>query len=170
MCFALLLVVAITHKARVVMANGAQTEPVIATHKWAPRVAAAILTAATVLEVAIVAALFADPAIGLIALAMLLLVYTAELRRLQPQESCACLGDLFIAPDRAAAIRRNLFLFATSLALGAGYVAGLPQVAPLSEATIGVAAVIAAAATAGQARSALARSVSNYSMPGGRRS
>jgi hypothetical protein len=122
-----------------------------------------------VLEVVITFALFAAPAIGLIAVAMLLIVYSIELHRLEPNESCACLGELFNAPDRVAAIRRNLLLLAASVTLGASYAVGLLAVAPLSQSTIGVAAVVAAAVTAGQARGALVRSVSTtHQMPRGR--
>jgi hypothetical protein len=169
LCIALLLVLAIGHKVRVLASNGARIEPVIATRGWSERVTTSVLAVVTVLEAACVVALLAAPTLGLFAVAMLLIVYAIELRRLRPDEGCACFGELFTAPDRAAAIGRNLILVAASLALGATYGVGLLEIAPLSSSTIGVVAVVAAALTAGQARGALLRSVStNHPMSRGR--
>lgn len=168
-CFALLLVVAIAHKLRVLASKGARTEPVIATHGWSERAAESVLAAVMIIEVATVIALLAVPVLGLFVVSLLLVVYAVELRRLRPGESCACFGDLFTASDRAAAIRRNLILLAASVALGASYGAGLLEIAPLSQPTIGIAAVAAAAMAAGKARAALLRSVSTTPpMPRGR--
>jgi membrane protein implicated in regulation of membrane protease activity len=75
---------------------------------------------------------------------VLLAVYTAEFRRLRPDQDCDCFGPK-LTTDRAGALRRNLALLLVSAAALFALLTGAVPVASLSQAVVGTALLLLAA-------------------------
>ena len=145
---AVLLCFAVAHKLRVLRRGEAKAQPLLR-----DRAGAGFLLAALAgVELLTAAALVVRPAAGLVVLMALLLVYTWELRRLAPGEPCGCFGELLDQTDRA--VQRNLVLLAVAAAAATAFLMGLAEAGELTQADVGVAAVVLAAVVA---RAALER-------------
>jgi methylamine utilization protein MauE len=143
-----LLGLAVLHKARTVASGEAHLDPLVRLRHWRPPVAARVFVVVAATELAVAAALLAAPGAGFVAAAALLIAYVGPLRALPADESCHCFGRVLQTRTRSRAIVRNLVLGATSAAGAALVIGGVAEVAPLSQATIGVALVAMAAITA----------------------
>ena len=147
-CAAMLLV-ATTHKARALRERSASEFPLMHLSRRRMRRAAVLLALAAAVELLVVAALLVHPTAGLVALSVLLIVYTRELRRLPPAAPCNCFGSTRV--DAAAtAIRRNHVLVGVAAAVAAASLASGGTVAPITQATAGAAAILAATGAATQ--------------------
>jgi hypothetical protein len=144
--FAAMLLLATVHKARSAGAGTATAEPLMRLTEWRRRHATSLLLAAALIEALVCVALLIRPTIGFAALTALALFYAVNLRRLSPNDGCNCFGSAFKSPSRRAAIARNAGIAAISAAGVALYATTALPVAPDSQATVGVALVVMAAA------------------------
>jgi hypothetical protein len=138
--FALMLLAA-THKLRLVANGAAATQPLMQLAAWRRRHAAWLLGGAAVVELAIAGVLIAAPVAGMAAVLALLAVYSTELRRLAKDEDCGCLGN-FLSASRNAALRRNLVIASVTVAALAATATGTLAPAPISQATVGAALIV----------------------------
>ena len=93
LCFAVLLGAAVLHKFSVLSRGTAAAQPLIKVRGLQGRRAAVVLAAGAALEVAVAATLVLAPGPGFLTVAVLLLFYASELRRLAPEENCHCFGE-----------------------------------------------------------------------------
>lgn len=122
---ALLFLVAVAHKVRVLRDGRAQAEPMIRTAKvWArrPRLS---LSAAALSELSAVGLLLVAPVAGLATGAGLVAFYISQLLRLPDDVPCNCFGAGLRSPTRAEAITRNVALAAVAGGLAVAMLAGL---------------------------------------------
>jgi hypothetical protein len=151
---AAVLAFAVAHKLRVLREGDADEQPLLRRRRWPPEVAARVLATVASVEALVAVAVVVVPPIGLIGMAGVLAAYTFELRRLDVNESCGCLGDLLDQAGRAQAIRRNMVLFGVAAGSAAAYLSGAATVGGLTQVDVGVAALVLAVVLA---RAALAR-------------
>jgi hypothetical protein len=111
---AALFLVAASHKARMLARRGPINELLIATSRLGRRAPKAVLAGAMLVELAIATVLIAEPAVGLIAAALLLLAYAAALRGVPAETRCNCFGAGSQTRARFAA-KRNLAFCAAAL-------------------------------------------------------
>lgn len=142
LCLGVLLFVAIVHKARVLRAGSAASEPLIQLSPWRRRHATPLLLLALGLESAIALVLLVSPNIGCLAFAILTIGYAVDLRRLRPDEPCNCFGGVLRATNRHAAIVRNVLLSAISATAAALYVSDTIEREPVSQETLGIALLL----------------------------
>lgn len=148
LCLAGLFALGIAHKMRALGSGNEEAQPVIARYGLHGGWATAALAAAAGAEAGITTVLLIQPAFGCLSAGALLLAYSLLLGRLAPDESCMCLGELFDARSRAGAIRRNVGLGVAAAMLGVADLAGLIGFAALSQAVVGIALILGAAAAA----------------------
>jgi hypothetical protein len=135
---AVVFLMAAVHKVEAVRAGRAATQPLFAHSPWRRRHAGVLLAAVATVEALAVLLLAAAPTVGLGLAVVLLAVYTAELRRLRPDQDCDCFGPKLTA-DRAGALRRNVALLLVSMGALVALLAGAVPVAGLSQAVVGTA-------------------------------
>lgn len=144
LCIAALFLLAIAHKAQA-LAGGTQfTTPLI--HRIAvlrsyPRAA---LSAAAATELVLVVLVLIVPAVGLGAMAVLLVGYATALRAIDLDESCACFGEFFEAAGRSGAVLRNALLAAFAGTGSALALAGAVTISAPSDHNVGAALVVSA--------------------------
>lgn len=141
---AVLLVVAVVHKAKVLAVGVPQDEPLTRARRWSGTRARLALILAVAAELVAVAALIFVPRFGFGVVTGLLLLYVLELRRLSPYEDCACFGDVLPRARRDQAMARNILLALFSIGAGVGYWTRGIAVAAIDQQTVGVALVAAA--------------------------
>jgi hypothetical protein len=144
LAFVALLVLAVTHKVRVLIRRQAAAEPLIKRGRWRSGHPNAALALAAGLETAIAIAIVVSPTIGLFGLAGLTLGYSFELQKLPAAEPCNCFGGALRSPSRKAATVRNLAICCLAAAAAAVSLVGDQGVAPISSTTLGVALLIVA--------------------------
>jgi hypothetical protein len=144
LCLAGLFLVAIAHKAYLVRAGSASQQPLIRRRGWEGRNARLALAGTAAGEAVIAGMLVVRPTVGFAAAACAIAFYTFELRRLAPDESCGCLGEILEAGGRSAAVRRNLILLGAAGSGGLAYATGAVDVSALSQLTAGVALLVLA--------------------------
>jgi Methylamine utilisation protein MauE len=144
---AVVFLAAAIHKLAVVRAGRAAAEPLVALSPWRRRHAPILFAAAAAVEATAALLLAVAPASGYGLAVVLLAFYTAEVRRLRPDQDCNCFGAT-VATDRAGALRRNLVLLLASIAALAGLLSGAVEVATLSQVVVGTALLLLAAISA----------------------
>jgi hypothetical protein len=135
---AVVFLVAAVHKVVVVRARRAATQPLVAYSPWRRRHAGVLVAAVVAVEALAVLLLAAAPTVGFGLAVVLLAVYTAELRRLRPDQDCDCFGPT-LTTDRGGALRRNLGLLVVSGAALVALLSGAVPVAGLSQVVVGIA-------------------------------
>lgn len=143
LCLAALMALAVVHKVKVLAAGDAYRQPLIRLTAWRRRHPSLALGLAANAELAIALLLVLASPAGLGAALALLAVYSWELRRLDAENPCDCFGS-FLAMSRVAALRRNLALGVISAAAFVPVAAGVVAPAPVSQATVGGALLVAA--------------------------
>lgn len=111
------------HKLRIVSSGMARLEPLIVVSAARRRHAAGLLTVAATVEGCLAAGLLAAPRAALPVAAILLVLYTFELRRLPGNSACHCFV-LSSHSTASAAVRRNIALATLAAAATAAIVAG----------------------------------------------
>jgi hypothetical protein len=147
LALAVVFLAAAAHKLAVVHAGRAAAEPLLALSPWRRRHAPILFAAVAAVEVAAALLLAVTPTSGYGLAVVLLAFYTAEVRRLRPDQDCNCFGAM-VATDRAGALRRNLVLLLASGAALAGLFSRAVQVTTLSQVVIGTALLLLAAISA----------------------
>jgi hypothetical protein len=140
-----LLLLAVVHKARVLAAGAARDQPLMQLGRLRRRHAPSLLALAAAVESVVAVVLILFPPVGLAAILALLGPYTWELRHIRADQPCNCLGNS-LGATRVAAIRRNVVLAALAAAALVPVVAGSTRVGPISQATVGTALLVLAAA------------------------
>jgi hypothetical protein len=148
---ALLLVLAVGHKVRVLYTRQAEAEPLIKLGGWRERHASAAITLAAIGEITLAVLLVAVPVLGCAGVALLLTFYAREVARLPADQPCNCLGGVLRTNAGGAAIRRNVVLAVATAGAFLGYATGAVDVASLSGATFGIALILVAALAAAEA-------------------
>lgn len=138
-----LLAIGLARKVRRLLTTGGNEDALtswLASRGIRPRIA---LSLATFAEMLVITLIYVDPIGGLIALVLLMLVYSALLSRLPAGEDCGCFGELIPATNRAAIIR-NIIL-SVAAAVGAA-IAAVHDVRPhlLGQVPIGVTLIVLA--------------------------
>lgn len=133
--------ISLGHKLLVLRRDEAHLQPVMRSHGWIGQTAARMTVAAAAAEFAVMIMLLAAPAIGTLAASVLLVGFTAELRRLGRNESCGCLGGFLDNGGRAVAIARNAVLIALSALAAGTYLTGAASNARITGASLGVALI-----------------------------
>jgi hypothetical protein len=147
---ALLLVLAVAHKVRVLYARRAGAEPLIELGGWRKRHASVAIALAAIGEIALAVVLIAVPIIGAAGSSLLLAFYAREVARLPADQPCNCFGEVLRTHDGRAAIRRNVVLATAAAGAFLAYATGAVGVAPLSGVTFGIALILAAALAAAE--------------------
>jgi hypothetical protein len=143
--FAALLALAAAHKATVIVQRNATAEPLMQLTDWRRRHATALLLTAGIVEVLVCVALLLRPAAGFASLGVLAIFYAVNLRRLAATDTCNCFGSALKSPSRRAAIVRNVAIAGVAVPASALYGSSAVAVAPVTQTTLGVALLIAAA-------------------------
>jgi hypothetical protein len=133
---AALFVLAAAHKARVLVAGTANQEPLMQLGAFRRRHAPSILAAAAAIEMGAAALLLVEAKLGLAVTLLLLAPYTWELRRLEGEQPCNCLGSS-LGATRSIAVRRNVVLSILAACALAPLILGWVGVASISQATVG---------------------------------
>jgi hypothetical protein len=129
----------VAHKVVVLVRKTAREQALIQRSPWRRRHASRALRAAAVVEACTAVALVLVPTAGLAASSCLLLLYTLELTKLRPDETCGCFGHVFDAASRYEAILRNLVLATLAAGILAYCAATGTRVGPLSQRSLGAA-------------------------------
>lgn len=109
--------------------------------------ASAVLTTAAGIELLDAVLLVARPGAGYALLGALAATYAYELGRLPADAECNCFGSL-LRESRSTSIRRNAGIGLVSCLAVGGYASGVVSNTALSESSLGVGLVLAAAAAA----------------------
>jgi hypothetical protein len=164
LCLCALLALAVVHKVRVLAAGMASSEPLIKRRSWRNGRAAGALVLAGAAELVVIGALLVWPAVGFVAVSVLLALYSLELSSLDPDLPCNCFGEVW--PTRTAtAMKRNVSLAVLAASGGVLYATELVSVAPVSQRTVGIALVVITGATAGELRRRLMGSAAYTTVP-----
>jgi len=147
---ALLLLLAVGHKVRVLYARQAEAEPLIGLGGRRKRHPSAAISLAAIVEIALAVALVAVPVIGCAGASLLLAFYAREVGRLPADQPCNCFGEVLRTHDGGAAIRRNVVLAVATAGAFLAYATGAVDVAPLSGVTFGIALILTAALAAAE--------------------
>jgi hypothetical protein len=137
----------VAHKLIVLVRKTASEQALIRRSPWRRRHASPILLVAGLVEACTAAALVLVPTAGLAAGSCLLLLYTVELTKLRPDETCGCFGRVFDAGSRYEAILRNLVLATLAAGILAYCVATGTSFGPLSQRSLGAALLAFSIAT-----------------------
>lgn len=146
LCLAMLMLLAAAHKAVALRRGHAANDPLLKLNSWRRTHAPLLFAGVATMEVGLAVGLVFDPPVGLALTIGLLTLYSREMRRLQPEDSCNCFGETLHSTSRRSALVRNGVLGGLGALVLSGYAVGVIEIVSLSQAIVGGAFVVMATA------------------------